>query len=291
MRFDSRITGRVSTYAPNAKVVHIDIDDAELNKIIHANVAVHADAADALNALLPLVHKGTRAEWRKTFEKPAQIEREKVIEREIHPTGERMLMGEVINKVSEASGHSAVIVTDVGQNQMFSARYSRFTQTRSLLTSGGLGTMGFGLPAAIGAKIGAPERTVCLFVGDGGLQMTIQEFGTILEYQTDVKIILLNNNFLGNVRQWQALFFGARFSQTPMINPDFVAVAQAYGIAGEDVAERKDLDAAIQRMLAHKGAYLLNVNIDETDMVFPMTPAGADVDYIMLNATECYNND
>jgi acetolactate synthase-1/2/3 large subunit len=291
MRFDSRITGRVSTYAPNAKVVHIDIDDAELNKIIHANVAVHADAADALNALLPLVHKGTRAEWRKTFEKPAQIEREKVIEREIHPTGERMLMGEVINKVSEASGHSAVIVTDVGQNQMFSARYSRFTQTRSLLTSGGLGTMGFGLPAAIGAKIGAPERTVCLFVGDGGLQMTIQEFGTILEYQTDVKIILLNNNFLGNVRQWQALFFGARFSQTPMINPDFVAVAQAYGIAGEDVAERKDLDAAIQRMLAHKGAYLLNVNIDETDMVFPMTPAGADVDYIMLNATECYSND
>jgi acetolactate synthase-1/2/3 large subunit len=291
MRFDSRITGRVSTYAPNAKVVHIDIDDAELNKIIHANVAVHADAADALNALLPLVHKGNRAEWRKTFEKPAQIEREEVIEREIHPTGERMLMGEVINKVSEASGHSAVIVTDVGQNQMFSARYSRFTQTRSLLTSGGLGTMGFGLPAAIGAKIGAPERTVCLFVGDGGLQMTIQEFGTILEYQTDVKIILLNNNFLGNVRQWQALFFGARFSQTPMINPDFVAVAQAYGIAGEDVAERKDLDAAIQRMLAHKGAYLLNVNIDETDMVFPMTPAGADVDYIMLNATECYNND
>jgi acetolactate synthase-1/2/3 large subunit len=291
MRFDSRITGRVSTYAPNAKVVHIDIDDAELNKIIHANVAVHANAADALNALLPLVHKGNRAEWRKTFEKPAQIEREEVIEREIHPTGERMLMGEVINKVSEASGHSAVIVTDVGQNQMFSARYSRFTQTRSLLTSGGLGTMGFGLPAAIGAKIGAPERTVCLFVGDGGLQMTIQEFGTILEYQTDVKIILLNNNFLGNVRQWQALFFGARFSQTPMINPDFVAVAQAYGIAGEDVAERKDLDAAIQRMLAHKGAYLLNVNIDETDMVFPMTPAGADVDYIMLNATECYNND
>jgi acetolactate synthase-1/2/3 large subunit len=151
--------------------------------------------------------------------------------------------------------------------------------------------MGFGLPAAIGAKIGVPERTVCLFVGDGGLQMTIQEFGTILEYQVDVKIILLNNNFLGNVRQWQALFFGGRFSQTPMINPDFVALAKAYGIAGEDVAERKDLDAAIERMLTHKGAYLLNVNIDETDMVFPMTPADSNVDYIMLNEIDCYPND
>jgi acetolactate synthase-1/2/3 large subunit len=291
MRFDSRITGKVSTYAPNAKVVHIDIDEAELNKIIHAHVAVHADAADALNALLPLIRKADRSDWRKQFEKPAEIERERVLEREINPTGERMLMGEVINKVSEASKHSAVIVTDVGQNQMFAAHYSRFTQTRSLLTSGGLGTMGFGLPAAIGAKMGAPDRTVCLFVGDGGLQMTIEEFGTILEYQTNVKIILLNNNFLGNVRQWQALFFNGRFSQTPMINPDFVAVANAYGIAGEDVAERKDLDEAIKRMLEHDGAYLLNVNIDETDMIFPMTPAGADVDYIMLNATDCYPKD
>jgi acetolactate synthase-1/2/3 large subunit len=291
MRFDSRITGRVETYAPNAKVVHIDIDDAELNKIIHATVPVHADAADALQLLLPLVEKRDHAEWRKCFDEPKHVEYNRVIKREIHPEGDRMLMGEVINKVSEATRHSAVIVTDVGQNQMFSARYSQFTRTRSLLTSGGLGTMGFGLPAAIGAKIGDPSRTVCLFVGDGGLQMTIQEFGTILEYQTNVKIILLNNNFLGNVRQWQSLFFNNRFSQTPMINPDFVAVADAYGIAGEDVAERKDLDAAIERMLAHDGAYLLNVNIDETDMVFPMTPAGADVDYIMLNAHECYRKD
>jgi acetolactate synthase-1/2/3 large subunit len=291
MRFDSRITGRVSTYAPNAKVIHIDIDDAELNKIINANVAIHADAGDALRALLPLVNNNCHTEWRLSFEKPWQIEREKVIEREIHPTVDRMLMGEVINKVSEASKNSSIIVTDVGQNQMFSARYSRFTKTRSFISSGGLGTMGFGLPAAIGAKIGVPERTVCLFVGDGGLQMTIQEFGTILEYQVDVKIILLNNNFLGNVRQWQALFFGGRFSQTPMINPDFVALAKAYGIAGEDVAERKDLDAAIERMLTHKGAYLLNVNIDETDMVFPMTPADSNVDYIMLNEIDCYPND
>ena len=291
MRFDSRITGRVSTYAPDAKIIHIDIDDAELNKIIHADVPVLGDASDAIKAILPLVEKCDHAEWRKTFEQPKQVEFDRVVKREVYPENGRMLMGEVINKVSEATEHSAVIVTDVGQNQMFSARYSRFTRTRSLLTSGGLGTMGFGLPAAIGAKLGTPSREVCLFVGDGGLQMTIQEFGTILEYNVNVKIILLNNNFLGNVRQWQSLFFNNRFSQTPMINPDFVALAQAYGIAGEDVVEREDLDAAIGRMLAHDGAYLLNVNIDETDMVFPMTPAGSDVDYIMLNATERYPKD
>ena len=291
MRFDSRITGRVSTYAPDAKIIHIDIDDAELNKIIHADVPVLGDASDAIKAILPLVEKCDHAEWRKTFEQPKQVEFDRVVKREVYPENGRMLMGEVINKVSEATEHSAVIVTDVGQNQMFSARYSRFTRTRSLLTSGGLGTMGFGLPAAIGAKLGAPSREVCLFVGDGGLQMTIQEFGTILEYNVNVKIILLNNNFLGNVRQWQSLFFNNRFSQTPMINPDFVALAQAYGIAGEDVVEREALDAAIGRMLAHDGAYLLNVNIDETDMVFPMTPAGSDVDYIMLNATERYPKD
>lgn len=291
MRFDSRITGRVSSYAPNAKVVHIDIDDAELNKIVHATVPIHADAADALRALLPLVNKADRTEWKQRFEEPARVEYNRVIKQELQPEGDRMLMGEVVNKVNEATKNSAVIVTDVGQNQMFAAHYSRFTRTRSMLTSGGLGTMGFGLPAAIGAKLGDPSRTVCLFVGDGGLQMTIQEFGTILEYQTNVKIILLNNNFLGNVRQWQALFFNNRFSQTPMINPDFIAVAKAYGIVGEDVAERKDLDGAIERMLAHDGAYIINVNIDEKDMIFPMTPAGADVDYIMLNAHECYRKD
>ena len=197
-------------------------------------------------------------------------------------------MGEVVNKVSEATGHNAVVVTDVGQNQMFAARYSRYSEPRSIITSGGLGTMGFGLPASIGAKMGAPDRTVCFFTGDGGLQMTIQELGTILEYNTDIKIILLNNNFLGNVRQWQSLFFNDRFSQTPLINPDFVMIAEAYGIGAENVETREQLDGAIRRMLDHDGAYLINVNIDETDMVFPMTPAGADVNNIMLNATETY---
>ena len=288
MRFDDRITGKVSTYAPQAKIIHIDIDESEFNKNIPAAVTVHSDAGEALRALLTLVNKNNHKEWLETFDKPAQVEMEKVIMREVYPTEGRMNMGEVVNKISQATGNSAVMVTDVGQNQMFGARYSRFTTTRSMITSGGLGTMGFGLPAAIGAKMGAPERTVCLFVGDGGLQMTIQELGTILEYNTAVKIILLNNNFLGNVRQWQSLFFHDRFSQTPLINPDFVAIANAYGIAAEDVATREELDGAIDRMLKHDGAYLLNVNIDETDMIFPMTPAGADVNHIMLNATECY---
>ena len=171
---------------------------------------------------------------------------------------------------------------------MFSSRYFRYTEPKSILTSGGLGTMGFGLPASIGAKMGAPERTVCFFTGDGGLQMTIQELGTIMEYGTEVKIILLNNNYLGNVRQWQELFFNSRFSQTPMVNPDFVAIANAYGIAAETVNSREQLDDAIARMLNHKGAYLLNVIIDYTDMIFPMTPAGAAVDNIMLNSTEKY---
>lgn len=288
MRFDDRITGKVSTYAPQAKIIHIDIDESEFNKNIPAAVTIHADAGEALRELLPLINKESHAEWLKTFEKPAQVEQEKVIDLEVFPKEGRMKMGEVVNRVSQATGNSAVMVTDVGQNQMFGARYSRFTTTRSMITSGGLGTMGFGLPAAIGAKMGAPERTVCLFVGDGGLQMTIQELGTILEYQTAVKIVLLNNNFLGNVRQWQSLFFHNRFSQTPLINPDFVSIANAYGIAAEDVATREELDGAIERMLKHDGAYLLNVNIDETDMIFPMTPAGANVNHIMLNATECY---
>ena len=286
MRFDDRVTGDTSKYAKQAKVVHIDIDSSEFDKNIKTTASIHGDAREVLSRLLPLVNEAKHTQWLKTFDEMAQVEREKVVECEVYPKEGLMTMGEVANKVSTATGDNAVLVTDVGQNQMFSSRYFRFTQPKSILTSGGLGTMGFGLPAAIGAKMGAPERTVCFFTGDGGLQMTIQELGTILEYGTAVKIILLNNNFLGNVRQWQQLFFGGRFSQTPMINPDFVAIANAYGIAAENVETREQLDDAIERMLKHDGAYLLNVNIDATDMIFPMTPAGAAVDDIMLTPTE-----
>lgn len=288
MRFDDRITGNVKTYAPNAKIIHIDIDSSEFDKNIATTATVHGDAREVLKKLIPLIEPKKRTEWLGTFEQPEKVELEKVIEPAIHPTGERMTMGEVVNRVSEATGHNAIVVTDVGQNQMLSARYFKYTEPRSILTSGGLGTMGFGLPAAIGAKMGAPDRTVCFFTGDGGLQMTIQELGTILEYHTNVKIILLNNNFLGNVRQWQALFFNDRFSQTPLVNPDFVMIAKAYGLGAEEVKCREELDGAIERMLNHDGAYLINVNIDEHDMIFPMTPAGSNVDHIMLNASECY---
>lgn len=291
MRFDDRITGNVKAYAPQAKIVHIDIDASEFDKNIATHATIHGDAKAALQALLPLVKENTHKEWLALFDEPARVEYEKVVMREVHPAEGRMTMGEVVNNVSKATGHKAIVVTDVGQNQMFSARYSRFTEPRSIVTSGGLGTMGFGLPAAIGAKMGASERTVVFYTGDGGLQMTIQELGTIMEYGTDVKIVLLNNNFLGNVRQWQSLFFNDRFSQTPLLNPDFVMIAKAYGIAAESVATREELSGAIERMLAHDGAYLLDVNIDETDMIFPMTPAGAHVDHVMINATETYPTD
>ncbi|WP_279159107.1 biosynthetic-type acetolactate synthase large subunit [Muribaculum intestinale] len=291
MRFDDRITGNVKAYAPQARIVHIDIDASEFDKNIATHATIHGDAKAALQTLLPLVKENTHRQWLAEFDEPARVEYEKVVMREVHPAEGRMTMGEVVNNVSKATGHKAIVVTDVGQNQMFSARYSRFTEPRSIVTSGGLGTMGFGLPAAIGAKMGAPERTVVFYTGDGGLQMTIQELGTIMEYGTNVKIVLLNNNFLGNVRQWQSLFFNDRFSQTPLLNPDFVMIAKAYGIAAESVATREELQGAIERMLAHDGAYLLDVNIDETDMIFPMTPAGAHVDHVMINATETYPTD
>lgn len=288
MRFDDRVTGDASKYAPQAKIVHIDIDSSEFDKNIKTTATIHGDAKDALSALLPLVKEAKHSEWLATFDKCDKVEREKVIEREVYPKEGLMTMGEVTHKVSKATGDRAILVTDVGQNQMFSSRYFRYTQPRSIITSGGLGTMGFGLPAAIGAKMGAPERTVCFFTGDGGIQMTIQELGTILEYGTAVKIILLNNNFLGNVRQWQEMFFNSRFSQTPMINPDFVAIANAYGIPAENVENREQLDDAIDRMLSHEGAYMLNINIDYTDKIFPMTPPGAAVDEILLTPTEKY---
>lgn len=291
MRFDDRVTGDTSKYARQAKIVHIDIDSSEFDKNVKTTATIHGDAKEVLKQLLPLISENKHTEWLKTFDVCDAVEQEKVVKREVFPESGPMNMGEVAYKVSKATGDKAVLITDVGQNQMFSSRYFRYTEPKSIITSGGLGTMGFGLPAAIGAKMGAPERTVCFFTGDGGLQMTIQELGTIMEYGTGVKIILLNNNFLGNVRQWQQLFFRGRFSQTPMVNPDFVQIADAYGIKAENVETREQLDGAIERMLKHDGAYLLNVNIDPTDMIFPMTPAGAAVDDIMLNPEEKYKID
>lgn len=290
MRFDDRVTGDVRKYAPNAKVIHIDIDASEFDKMIRCDLHVHSDARKALLALLPLIEKKDHSRWLASFEKHHKIEDDRVMARElacVTPDG-RMLMGGVVRKVCEAYGNEAVIVTDVGQNQMFGVKYSIFNRSRSLISSGGLGTMGFGLPAAIGAKIGVPDRTVVLFCGDGGLQMTVEELGMIMEYGIDVKIVLLNNNFLGNVRQWQHLFYNRRFSSTRMVNPDFRMLAGAYGIGAADVAEFSQLDTAIKEMKESDGAYLLNVNIDETDMVFPMTPGGNGVDEILLNESEYY---
>jgi len=290
MRFDDRVTGDTRKYAPDAKIIHIDIDSSEFDKTVKSHLHVHGNAKTALERILPLVSDTKHKDWVNSFIRHEKVENERVKKLELYPDNEdgKMHMGEVVNKVSEAFGHDAVLVTDVGQNQMFSVRYFGFTSPRSCISSGGLGTMGFGLPASIGAKIAVPERDVVLFVGDGGMQMTIEELGMIMEYNVGVKIILLNNNFLGNVRQWQELFFNSRYSATHMVNPDFVALAKAYGIAGEDVAHRDNLDDAIKRMKEHKGAYILNVNIEEMGMIFPMTPGGHGVDEILLNSTEYY---
>ena len=288
MRFDDRVTGKLDTYAKQAKIIHFDIDPAEIDKNVKTDIAVLGDCKETLAAVTALLKPATHQEWLDSFLPYEKVEEEKVIRPELHPAGDTLSMGEVVRAVSEATNNEAVLVTDVGQNQMLSARYFKFSRPDSIVTSGGLGTMGFGLPAAIGAKIGQPGRQVCLFVGDGGLQMTIQELGTIFEYKVPVKIILLNNNFLGMVRQWQELFFHKHYSETPMVNPDFVALCKAYGIKGEDVVERKDLGQAIKRMLDSDEAYLLNVCIQPYNMVFPMTPAGSNVDNIMLNATEHY---
>lgn len=292
MRFDDRVTGDVSKYAPNAKIVHIDIDAAEFDKNVRTYAHIQGDAREVLHRLYPLVREAKHSDWLRSFDICNEVERNTVINKELNGTdpNERCKMGEVARKVSIAAGIDPILVTDVGQNQMLSARYFRYTAPRSIITSGGLGTMGFGLPAAIGAKMGIPGRNVCLFVGDGGIQMTMQELGTILQYQVGVKIIILNNDFLGNVRQWQALFYHDRFSQTPMINPDFVEIAHAYGIPAENVECRGQLDDAIARMMETDGAYILNVAIDEHDMIFPMTPPGSGVDHIMISETEDFDN-
>lgn len=282
MRFDDRVTGDLNTYAKQAKVIHFDIDPAEIDKNVKTTVKVLGDAKETLSEIIKEIKIAKHKEWLDEFTPCKEIEYNKVIENEIYPTSGQLKMGEVINKVSEATSNDAVLVTDVGQHQMMAVRYFKYKHSRSVVTSGGLGTMGFGLPAAIGAKYGAKNRTVCLFVGDGGIQMTIQELGTIMQYEIDVKIIILNNHFLGMVRQWQELFFEERYSHTNMVNPEFCTIAQAYNIKSEKIENREDLDGAIERMLSTKGPYLLDVQVETKGMVYPMIPAGTSVTNILL---------
>ena len=285
MRFSDRVTGDLKKYAKQAKIVHIDIDASELGRIITPEIAILGDAAEALAAMKRTIEPRDRSEWFAAAAAQLAIEDREVISKDLHPTKERVTMGEVIDGVASATHGDAIIVTDVGQHQMEAARYSRFVRSRSLITSGGLGTMGYGLPAAIGAKIALPNRQVVLFCGDGGLQMTIQELGTVLEWKVGVKIVLLNNSFLGMVRQWQQLFFERRYSSTPMTNPDFQKIAEAYEIPHRRVERREDLAGAIDEMLSTPGAYFLEVKVDEEDCVFPMIPGGAALSDIMFNET------
>lgn len=282
MRFDDRVTGNLDTYAKQAKVIHLEIDPAEIDKNVKADVAVLGDCKESLTQLLPLVTANDHSSWRAQFDDHYQTEFEKVINKDINPTKAGLTMGEAIAAINKHSKGDAVIVTDVGQHQMVACRYAKFTQSKSNVTSGGLGTMGFALPAAIGAKMGAPEREVVAVIGDGGYQMTIQELGTIFQAQLPVKIVVLNNDFLGMVRQWQQLFFDKRYASTEMINPDFVAIAKAYHIAAVSVKDRADLDGAVAKMIASDKPFFLEVCVEKEDNVFPMIPTGASVSDIRL---------
>ena len=282
MRFDDRVTGNAKAYATNAKVIHFEIDPAEINKIIYADVPVLGNVKDTLPLITKLVDARKHDQWLAEFRVCDKIEDEKIIQEQLNPTKPGLTMGEVVRKVSEAYNNDAIMITDVGQHQMFASRYFKFKQTRSVVTSGGLGTMGFGLPAAIGAKMGRPDRPVVLFVGDGGFQMTIQELGTIFQTKIPVKIVLLNNNFLGMVRQWQELFYDKRYASTELINPDFQMIGKGYGLDVEKVEERANLDDAIQRMIESDNAYLLEVVVEKEGNVFPMVPSGASVSDIRL---------
>lgn len=282
MRFSDRVTGLPSTYAKQAKVIHLDIDRAEINKNIKSDVAVVGDCKMSLPAITRLLKKNEHKEWIASFDQYARMENEKVIECDIHPTDGPLLMGEVTNVVAEVTNGEGVLVNDVGQNQMISSRYFRFRKKRSIVTSGGFGTMGFGLPAAIGATFGAPDRTVCCFFGDGGFQMSIQELGTIMEQQAPVKMILLNNNYLGNVRQWQDLMYEGRYSFTRMLNPHYDDIARGYGIPYDTVIDRKDLRAKVEKMMNTPGPYLLECAIKEDEDIVPMTLPGKSVDEMLL---------
>ncbi len=282
MRFDDRVTGKLDTYAKQAKVIHLDIDPSEIGKNVPVDVPILGDCKKTLALLTELIQKNTHTEWIDSFSSYEETEYNQVIRREVFPAEGPLNMGEVVHAVSEATGNNAVLVTDVGQNQMMACRYFKFSQQRSIVTSGGLGTMGFGLPAAIGATFGRPDRLVCVFMGDGGLQMTMQELGTVMEQKAPVKIILLNNNYLGNVRQWQAMFFNRRYSFTPMMNPDYMQIAEAYGIPSRRVMERAELNEAIREMLSTDGPFLLEACVVEEGNVLPMTPPGYSVNQMLL---------
>ena len=283
MRFDDRVTGKLETYARQAKVIHLDVDPSEISKNVAVDVPILGNCKRTLALLTELIQAQRHTEWIESFRPYEEKEYTQVIDREIHPKEGPLNMGEVVRKVSEVTRNEAILVTDVGQNQMMACRYFKFTKNRSVVTSGGMGTMGFGLPAAIGATFGRPDRTVCVFMGDGGLQMTMQELGTVMEQKAPVKIILLNNNYLGNVRQWQAMFFNRRYSFTPMMNPDYMQIASAYGIPSRRVAERGELEEAICEMLDTDGPFLLEACVIEEGNVLPMTPPGSSVNYMMLD--------
>ncbi len=282
MRFDDRVTGKVSEYAKNARVIHLEIDPAEINKIIKAKVAIAGNAKKTLKMLTDNIEQNSHDEWLMRFRECDRIEHKKIIHAEIYPKKPGLTMGEVIRMATEKTNNEAILVTDVGQNQMIASRYFKFRHTRSNVTSGGLGTMGFGLPASMGAQLGAPNRTVICVTGDGGFQMTLQELGTIAQNKLPVKIILLNNHFLGMVRQWQQLFFEKRYSFTEMSNPDFITIGKGFGIEGQKVEARENLENAIQQMIDYPGPYLLEVVIEKEDNVFPMVPSGASVSDVML---------
>jgi acetolactate synthase I/II/III large subunit len=283
MRFDDRVTGNLNTYAKQAKIIHFEIDPAEIDKNVKTDIAVLGDSKASLAAILPLLNENSYPEWLQEFKDLYDIEFEKVIKNDLHPTKEGLTMGEVLNEINIQSKGNAAIVSDVGQHQMIACRYADFNISKSNITSGGLGTMGFALPAAIGAKMAAPDREVVAIIGDGGFQMTIQELGTVLQQKLALKMVVLNNEFLGMVRQWQQLFFDKRYASTEMTNPDFVTIAKGYYINSKRVKTREELADAVKEMIASKEAYFLEVCVEKEDNVFPMIPSGASVSDIRLS--------
>ena len=283
MRFDDRVTGDLNTYAKQAKIIHFDIDKAEINKNVKADVALVGDAKETIVNLLPYLNQTSHKEWMKVFKEKKAIEQEQVIDHVMNPTDKALTMAEVIATINELTNKEAVMVTDVGQHQMMTCRYAESTTKRSNITSGGLGTMGFGLPASIGAKLGAEDREVISIMGDGGFQMNLQELGTIFQSKVGVKIVILNNDHLGMVRQWQELFFDRRYASTVMVNPDFVRIAQGFDIPSKCVSDRSKLNEAVQEMIATDGPYLLEVKVTKEENVFPMIPSGSSVSDIRLS--------